>query len=386
MRILHLSDLHIGKKINDISLLEDQKYVLDQALDIVTKENIDLVIIAGDIFDIPIPSSEALKLYEYFTYSLIFDKKVKIIAISGNHDSNSRIDYEAEMKGYIGYYISGVFDKNLSPITLEDEFGPIDFYPIPYISPYQIRNIYDSKEIITFDDAYKKIIEELPIDKNRRNICISHCFVVNEDPKNEEMIKANMNEEDEYQQMKMVAGLEQVSSKHFEPFIYTALGHIHRSYNINDNMAYCGSLVKTHFEEEKFDKYFLIVDVKENSIDLKRIKVDLLRDMKIIKGNMEDILGKFDSSNSYMKIILEDEEPIAFAMDKLRIKYPNILQLTYSNLYNEKYTSAIDLDRMTFSEVIGEFYKEKTGNNLSDKQKKVVRNVLERIGEKDEDN
>lgn len=384
MRILHLSDLHIGKKINDISLLTDQEQVLQQALSIVSEKNIDLVIIAGDIFDTSITSSDSLRLFGNFTSKLIFEKKVKVIVISGNHDSGARIEYESEMKENVGYYSYGEYKKDLKPLILEDEFGKINFYPIPYTTPLKVRRIFDDEEIKTYDDAYKRIIENLNVDPNKRNVCIAHCFVTDLSIDDSNKLKEQIDTRDKYQLDRMVAGLEAVQSKHFDNFLYTALGHIHRSYPVKEGIVYCGSLLKTNFQEEKQTKYFVIVDIKEEKIELEKIKVDIPRDMEVITGNLEDILDDDYETNSFLKVNLLDLDPIVNAMDKLRQKFPNILQLSYENEYKNSYESSINLETMNFKDVINEFFKEKTGRDLEKKHKQVIDNILERMDENDE--
>ena len=387
MRILHLSDLHVGKKINDISLLEDQIHVFRQALNIVNEKNIDLVIIAGDIFDKAIVSSDSLRMYSTFTEKLIFDYNVNIIAISGNHDSGSRLDYESLMKEKVGYYVFGEFKGYVEKITLEDQYGKIDFYPIPYIEPMRARAIYEDPSIRTYDEVYERIMEDIHIDGSRRNICIAHGFVTSHRVDNSEELKEKIDDRDKYQIINMVAGLEQVSEKHFSKFDYTALGHIHRSYPVDEDktIGYCGSLIKTNFNEENQIKTFLIVDIDDKNISFEKIPVDLLRDMRVINGKLSEILEREDFDTSSIKVILEDSEPIPNAMDKLRIIFPNILQLNYSNLVSEINEFNKDLESMTFEEVINEFFAFKTGKSLNEKQVGVVKKVVERLGGGDED-
>lgn len=375
MKILHLSDLHIGKKIFDISLLEDQKYVLNQALNLIDIEEIDLVIISGDIFDTSIASAEAIKVYGEFTNSLIFDKKVKVVAIAGNHDSAVRLQSDNLMKENVGYFIRGEVKGKVERITFKDEFGEIDFYPIPYLDPIFAKNTID-ESIKSYDDIYKYLLGNLAIRERVRSVCLAHAFVTDSTKlEDKDKLMDEVDERDRYQIKQMVAGQEAVKSSYFDKFSYTALGHIHRSYRVSNNIYYCGALLKYDFAEVGQTKYFQVVEIKEKDVKVKKIPIEPLREMKIYRDYFDNFIEDYDFDDSYIMVELLDYSPKSHAKEKLNVIFPNLLKITYKNLTIESESKKVDLDKLTFEEVIEAFYRDKLDRNLDEEEKAIVNQV-----------
>ena len=364
MKLLHLSDFHIGKNIGSYSLLEDQKYCLGQILEIIKKEKIDIVIIAGDIFDTSIPNSESMKVYSDFVDRIIFDFKKKIIAISGNHDSGKRIEISKSFFEKNSYYIFGdSFDESL---TFEDEFGVVNFYPIPYISLARAKNEIDSN-IENFTDLYRIFLKN--IDYKDRNVLISHCYA------NE---KAYEDEEIEGEKPLTIGGNDAMDANLFKNFDYVALGHLHRKhFVIDEKIRYCGTFMKYSFSEIRQKKSVTIVDLKDH-ISIKEIEIKALNDFCQVEDYFENIL-KLKNSNNYIEFILKDDHPIDSPMAKLKMKFPHAVSIKYKNTIDLENSDdiSIDLENLSTMEVFEEFYKFKMDENMSEKDKEIFKKVIE---------
>ena len=364
MKLLHLSDLHIGKNIGSYSLLEDQKYCLGQILEIIKNENIDIVIIAGDIFDTSIPNSESMKVYYDFVDRIIFYFKKKIIAISGNHDSGKRLEISKSFFEKNSYYIFGnSFDESL---TFEDEFGEVNFYPIPYISLARAKNEIDSN-IENFTDLYRILLKN--IDYKDRNVLISHCYA------NE---KAYEDEEIEGEKPLTIGGNDAMDANLFKNFDYVALGHLHRKhFVIDEKIRYCGTFMKYSFSEIRQKKSVTIVDLKDH-ISIKEMEIKALNDFCQVEDYFENIL-KLENSNDYIEFILKDDHPIDSPMAKLKMKFPHAVSIKYKNTIDLENSDdiCIDLENLSTMEVFEEFYKFKMDENMSEKDKEIFKKVIE---------
>ncbi len=405
MRFIHLSDLHIGKRVNDFSMLEDQKYVFEQVFDIIKKENIDGVIIAGDIYDKAVASADAVEVYDKFITTLA-DINKPVFIISGNHDSAQRISFASKIMKNNNIYIAPVFNGKMEKVTLEDEYGYIDVYMLPFVKPVivkkcfelqnsedtqnhnvqaseqqtNVNNLTDSK-IENYTQAVKAIIDNTNIDKKRRNIIIAHQFVTG--------AKACGSEE------LMAGGLDNVDISVFEAFDYTALGHIHRAQKVGkDNIRYCGTLLKYSFSEINHKKSVTIVDIgrKEDigkcDIDISLLTVKPLHDMRHIKGEYNTITDRSNYINTdlsdYMYITLTDEEDVPDALAKLRSIYPNIMKLDYDNTRTRNVSNImcdIQTKEKTPVEIISDFYEVQNGQPMIDEQKEYINQLINGIWE-----
>ena len=254
MKFIHLSDLHIGKRVNEYSMLEDQEYILNQIIAIIDEQKPDGVIIAGDVYDKSVPSAEAVALFDDFLFELS-KRNLYVFVISGNHDSPERIAFGGRLMEASRIYMSPVYDGTVSPVTLEDEYGKINVWMLPFVKPVHIRKFNEDAEISTYTDAMRIAIGNLNIDSNERNIMITHQFVTGAERTESEEIS--------------VGGTDNVDISVFENFDYTALGHIHRPQNCkSEKVRYSGTPLKYSFSESKDNKSVTIVELKEKEIFL----------------------------------------------------------------------------------------------------------------------
>ncbi|MCI5839759.1 MAG: exonuclease SbcCD subunit D [Peptoniphilaceae bacterium] len=355
MKLLHLSDLHLGKNIGSYSLIEEQKYALDKILEIIKDEDIDVVMIAGDIFDTNIASSEALELYSYFIEKVVFSFNKKVLAISGNHDSSKRLDINRKFYRSQNYYMVGKYDPN--PITFYDFLGPVNFYLIPFISINKAKTEIDSN-IENFTDIYKKLLENIKY--KDRNVLITHAYasdLSNFDEKEYNLDQKPLN----------IGGSDAMDVNLFMNFDYVALGHLHRAHYVKDpKIRYSGTFMKYSFDEANLKKTVTLVDLKKD-INIKKLEISPLRDFEVREGKFFDLL-KQKSSENYIKFVLEDDFTIENAMAKLKEKFPKAVSITYANrsVFNKSKSLDIDIENKDIIEIFSEFYKYKMDEEIKD--------------------
>lgn len=358
MKIMHLSDLHIGKIVNDINMIEDQKHVLNQVLDLITSININVLIIAGDIYDKSNPSQEALKLFDSFINE-IASKNIKTYIISGNHDSSVRLEYLSSFLENSNIYISKTFNGNLSQYTLEDNYGVLNIYLLPFFKLSQAKN-YLEKDFKNYDEAMLYMIEKANINKSERNILVSHQFVSGAITSDSEEL--------------IIGGLDGISYSCFDIFDYVALGHLHRPQKIGkDTIRYSGTLLKYSFSEINDNKSVSIVDIKDkNSIIIDNIKIDVLRDMKEFKGSY-DYLYNLPFTEDYVKIILTDEEVLPDSRINLTSIFPNMMRFGIENSKTNidlSIKELEDLENLSPIDLFKEFYMMQN-NNVEPNENKI---------------
>lgn len=366
MRILHLSDLHIGKMIANYSLLEEQKHALRQILDIVRDDNIDIILIAGDIFDTSVAKSEAMKVYDDFIKTLVFDLEKKVIAIAGNHDSGKRLEISKSFFEKSNYYIYG--DSFFNKISFEDSLGKVNFYPIPYISLARARNEIDPS-IENFTDLYKVLLKD--IDYKDRNVLITHCYA------NENAFE-DVSETVEGEKPLSIGGNDAMDAHLFLNFDYVALGHLHRKhYVIDPKIRYAGTFMKYSFSEVKQRKTVSIIDLEED-LKIKEVDIKPLNDFRIIDDYFDEIL-KMDDSNDYIQFILKDKSPIDSPMAKLKLKFPNAVSIKYQYEQSEDFSDDIDIDIKNLStlDIIKKFYEVKMDEKMSEDEENILKRVIE---------
>lgn len=378
MKLIHLSDLHLGKRVNEFSMLEDQAYILNEIINIIDSITLDGVIIAGDIYDKSVPSAEAVELFDDFLFRLT-KRNLKVFVISGNHDSAERIAFGSRFMNKSGIYMSPVYSGTVEPVTLTDAFGDINIYMLPFIKPSNVRRYYPESEITSYTDALKIAVDNMNINKAKRNILITHQFVTG----------ASRTESEEIS----VGGTDNVDASVFKDFDYVALGHIHRNQKcVSDNIRYSGTPLKYSFSEAKDKKEAIILDIKEKgNIELSFIPLVPMRDMVEIKGKYNEITRKSFYENTtytedYMHITLTDEEDIPDALTKLRVIYKNIMKLDYDNKrtrsLSEIYKARTIMEKSPL-EHFGELYKMQNGQAMTDEQLEFMTNIIEEIwGEK----
>lgn len=342
MKILHLGDLHIGKKVNGYSMIENQKYVFEQIYKLIEENRIETVLIAGDIYDRSVPSEEATELLDEIFSTLINILKVNVVAISGNHDSSTRLDFSNGILAKQGLHILGEYKKLVNKVSIED----VDFYLMPYIDPSTMRrryrNVLEEREIAisTHDDVMRFLTDEIKkeMDKKKINVALYHGFVIGGEERADEI------EREESVKILSVGGKEAVKEEYFLDFDYTALGHLHGCRKVkSEKVRYSGSPVKYSFSEVNQEKKLLIVDVTKDKLDIDDSRViEQKYDMVEVKGTLEEILKADVKRDSYLKVILTEQT--LDAMNKLRERYNQVMELQISISTGEakkrKYTAA----------------------------------------------
>lgn len=375
MKFIHLSDLHIGKKVNEFSMLEDQKYIFEEIISIIEQQNVDGVFIAGDIYDKSIPPREAVQAFDDFL-TKIAKKKIPVFAISGNHDAAERIAFGAELMKQSNVYFSPVFDGNINEIILKDAYGEIAIYMLPFIKPATVKPFYSDVEINSYNDAVKTVIEHMNINKNRRNVLIAHQFVTGAEKSNSEDVS--------------VGGVDNVDADVFYDFDYVALGHIHKSQYVGrETIRYCGTPLKYSFSEINHKKSVTIVTLKQKgNVCVEKVELILQKDMCEIEGYYQEItaLNYYKNINvqNYMHIILKDEQDIMDAIAKLRSIYPNVMRLDYNNkrTQNNQIVAVTEaIENKTPLQLLQQFYEIQNNCAMTEQQRLFSARMIEKIWE-----
>lgn len=376
MKIIHLADLHIGKRVNEFSMIDDQKYILNQILKIIDKEKPDAVIIAGDVYDKQVPSIEAVELLDSFI-SDISKRKTTTFIISGNHDSAERLAFGSSLMAMGKIYISPVYNGKISKYTLKNDFGSANFYLLPFVKPSHVKRFFPDKKIESYTDAIKVVIDNLKLDTSEINILIAHQFVTG----------ASRTESEEIS----VGGLDNVDASVFEDFDYVALGHIHRPQKIGtERIRYCGTPLKYSFSEVNDTKSVSIIEINsKEDFNLRTIPLIPKRDMRKIRGTYEELITKTNYENTntddYIHVTLTDEFNVVDAIQKLRVIYKNIMKLEYDNMRTRE-SRKINLDDMVIEnknplEIFSEFYKLQNNQEMDDEQKEIIKKIMEEVWE-----
>lgn len=376
MKIIHLADLHIGKRVNEFSMIDDQKYILNQILEIIDKEKPDAVIIAGDVYDKQVPSIEAVELLDSFI-SDISKRKTTTFIISGNHDSAERLAFGSTLMAMGKIYISPVYNGKISKYTLKNDFGSANFYLLPFVKPSHVKRFFPDEKIESYTDAIKVVVDNLKLDTSEINILIAHQFVTG----------ASRTESEEIS----VGGLDNVDASVFEDFDYVALGHIHRPQKIGtERIRYCGTPLKYSFSEVNDTKSVSIIEINsKEDFNLRMIPLIPKRDMRKIRGTYEELTTKtsYENTNTddYIHVTLTDEFNVADAIQKLRVIYKNIMKLEYDNMRTRE-SRKINLDDMVIEnknplEIFSEFYKLQNNKEMNDEQKEIIKKIMEEVWE-----
>ena len=371
MKFIHISDLHLGKRLHETSLIEDQNYILNQILDIIDDEKPSALLIAGDIYDKSTPSAEAVSLFDLFLSNLA-KKGVQVFIISGNHDSAERIAFGSKIMGAVGVHLSPVYNGEIAPITMQDENGEINVYMLPFIKPSHVRRFYEKEEINSYNDALKVAVAKMNIDKTKRNILITHQFVTG----------ATRSESEE-----SVGGTDNIDASVFFDFDYVALGHLHApQYCQKKNIRYSGTPLKYSFAETKDVKSVTVVTLnkKGDESEIKTVDLKPLRDMKKIRGTFNDLINMADRCEDYVQITLTDEQEIPNAMNRLQTVYKNALELKYDNQRTRANATILAVDDIKTKspyELFLDFYIERNNAEMSDVQKEYIKNLIEKIEE-----
>lgn len=374
MKILHTSDLHIGKYIGTYDLKEDTEYVLNQVVDTAIRERVEVVLISGDIFDRPNPSEEAIKMYVSFLKGLL-DKNIKVIAISGNHDSGIRLSAYKDILGK-GYFVEGEFNSPMRRVSLNDEYGPVNFYMLPFFTPFIVKsNLKLEKGLENYDLAMDEIIKRENIDTSQRNIILTHQFVAG--------FKFGGSEEDfSYSNgdEKNVAGVGIISLDKFQNFDYVALGHIHKPQKISrETIRYSGSLLKYKTSEiDGPDKSVVIIDLKEKgNIEVKLDPIKPLHPFVKIEGLLSELTNTNPNENDYVYLIVDNDKTPIEAKNKLTPYYKRIVDIEFPNdTLQQKMNLDTSLADKRPIDFICEYYREKTNKDLDEENKKLLAEIF----------
>lgn len=375
MKFIHLSDLHLGKRVNEFSMIEDQKYILNIILKIIDNESPDGVILAGDIYDKSVPSVEAVQLFDDFLVKLS-ERNIYVFVISGNHDSPERIAFGSRIMNAKNIYLSPVYNGEVTPITMVDSYGELNVYLLPFIKPPHVRKFFENEEIVTYTDALRTAVNHMNVDTEQRNILVTHQFVTGAKTSDSEEIS--------------VGGADNVDVNVFKDFDYVALGHIHGPQRISsDTVRYCGTPLKYSFSEEKHEKSVTVVEMNEKGyVNIRTVALNPLRDMRTVKGSYDEIICKdfYKNTNTddYIQIILTDDNYIYNAIGKLRTVYPNIMKLEYDNKRTKTVTAISaekNIENKSPLELFSEFYEKQNNQTLSSEQHKYLEKIIEEIKE-----
>ena len=379
MKFIHLSDLHLGKRVNEFSMIGDQTYILGEILRIVDREAPDAVLIAGDVYDKPVPSAEAVSLFDDFLTSLS-KKELQVFVISGNHDSSERLAFGSRLIGKSGIHLSPVWNGKVGPHVLRDEFGEVNVYMLPFIKPVQVRHYFPDEEIKTYTDALQTAIREMHMQPEGRNVLMTHQFVTGAERSESEEIS--------------VGGADNVDASVFDGWDYVALGHLHGPQNAgSERIRYCGTPLKYSFSEIRHEKSVTVVELKEKgSLSVRCVPLVPLRDMAEIRGTYEELMRKsfYENTtyeNDYMHIILTDEEDVVEGAAKLRTVYRNFMKLDYDNKrtrHTEAITGTADAETKTPLELFSELYEKQNGAPMSEEQEAFVTGLIEKVWEEAE--
>ncbi len=375
MKFVHLSDLHLGKRVNGYSMIEDQKYILLKILNVIDEQKAEAVVIAGDVYDKPVPPTEAVQLFDDFLFRLV-ERNLQILVISGNHDSPERIAFGSRFMDKSGVHMSQVYNGKNDLVELKDKYGKVNFYMLPFVKPSNVRRFFEDEEINTYTDAVRVAVSHMNVNKKARNVIITHQFVTGAQRSESETIA--------------VGGTDNVDSYVFDDFDYVALGHIHGPQNVGKNtVRYCGTPLKYSFSEISHKKSVTVVEMKEKgNVKVSTVELTPKLDMREIKGTYEELTFKknYENTNTedYLHIILTDEEDVADAVAKLRCVYPNLMKLDYDNTRTRNsfaLTQAEETEKKSDTELLSEFFEKQNGKSLSDEQLEYAAKLFEQIKE-----
>ena len=375
MKLIHLSDLHLGKRVNGFSMLEDQTYILRQILDVIDRESPDAVLIAGDVYDRAAPPAEAVRLCDDFLVKLS-ERGLRVIVISGNHDSADRLAFGARLMAGSGVVLAPVFDGTVEPVTLTDAHGTVQIWPLPFLRRAQVQRFFPDTPLTTESEAIAAVIGSMALDETQRNVLVAHQFVTG----------AQQCESEELQ----VGTADNVEVRVFAPFDYTALGHLHGPQNVgSEAVRYCGTPLKYSFSEKDHEKSVTVVELgAKGDVLVRTVPLKPLHELRELRGSYDALTlrANYDgtATDDYLSIVLTDEQDVPDALSRLRVIYPNIMQLRYDNTRtrtdNELQPIGPD-DRRTELELFQDFYALQNGQEMTPEQSAFIARLLQEIKE-----
>lgn len=378
MKFIHLSDLHLGKRVNEFPMIEDQQYILAQILNAIDGERPDAVVLAGDIYDKTVPSTEAVQLFDDFLVGLA-ERKLQTFVISGNHDSSERLAFANRLIDASGVHLSSVYSGKITPVTLKDAFGEVDIYMLPFIKPAHVRRFFPEEPVETYTDAVRLAVREMKIDPEKRNVLIAHQFVTGASRSDSEEVS--------------VGGLDNVDASAFEGFDYVALGHIHSPQNVGtERIRYAGTPLKYSFSEAKDQKSVTVFELKEKgALSVRTVPLVPLHDLKEIKGAYDEVVRRSFYEHTtypddYLHITLTDERDVPDAMAKLRTVYPRLMTLSYDNTRTRAKNvvgKAEAAETKTPEELFAELYEKQNGSPMTEEERAFLKRTIAKIWEEE---
>lgn len=384
MKVLHVSDLHIGKRVNGISMLDDQRYILRQILDIAEKRQVSVLLIAGDVYDKASPSAEAVTVFDAFLTDAVA-AGLRVLAIPGNHDSAERIAYAQGLLEKQGVCLPPVYAGEVERVELEDEHGPVEFWLLPFLKPGDVRRFFPDEEIgDDYSAALRAVLGACAIDQGKRNIVLSH-----------QLVTAYGTAPDRADDEIKLGGMDNVDVSVYDAFDYVALGHVHRPQRVGrDTVRYSGSPLKYSFSEARYGKSVALIELGEKKpsddvgecVSFELIPLVPLHDVREVRGRLADVLAMrtaHDASQDYLHITLSDEHPQLDAMAKIHEVFPNAMMLDYDNvtvLIDRPQTQlTADPDSMDTLDLFSAFYESQVGNPLDDEQRDFAHKLIAKV-------
>ena len=385
MRFLHLAELHIGKRVNGFSMLDDQIYILNEILKLVEENQTDAVLIAGDVYDKALPSAQAVQVLDQFISKLV-ELGQQVFISSGNHDSAERLAFGCDVMKKAGVYVTPVFSTIPEPIVLQDTWGEIGFYMLPFLKPSMVRSVLERENvqpdhmeeehqaITSYQDALASVMSRMQPPKERRNILLAHQFLTG----------AKQDDSEEF----MVGGVENVDYELFADFDYVALGHIHRAQKVGkDYIRYSGTPLKYSFSEASHKKSVTLVEIEEKgNISIQELPLKPLRELRKLKGSYDELVSRENyvgtNTEDYLHITLTDEEEILDVMNKLRFIYPNMMKLEYDNTRTRMRQQIVPQERAVQKnpmELFETFYEQQNNQKMTEAQRDFAQNILNQI-------
>lgn len=380
MKFIHLSDLHLGKRVNEFSMLEDQEYILKQILGIIVEESPDAVLIAGDVYDKPVPPAEAVRLFDDFLVRLA-SREMPVFIISGNHDSADRIAFGSRLMDGSGIHFSPVYDGTMKPFTLRDALGEVRVYMLPFLKPAYVRSVFtdETEGIASYTDAVRTALAHADTDPACRNVLVTHQFVTGGETCDSEDIS--------------VGGTDNVDAEVFSAFDYVALGHLHGPQNVGrGSVRYCGTPLKYSFSEVKHEKSVTVAELgAKGEVTVRVVPLIPKRDMREERGTYEELVrrGSRDARarTDWFRLILTDEQDVLDAAARLRTVYPGMMKLEYDNTRTRREISldgAAEPERRSPEELFADFYEQQNGMPLSGAQREFCATLFEQLKEEEQ--
>jgi len=384
MRFFHLGDLHIGKRLGEFSLIEDQEAILGQIVSLATEHQPDAVVLSGDIYDKSIPSGEAVTLFDDFLTALA-GQGIQVLIVSGNHDSPERLHFGSRLMTRNGIHLAGLFSGRLQRVVLEDDFGPVHFHLMPFLKPAMLNPWYADRQTDSYEEAVRIVIGSADLDPAVRQVLVAHQFITSNGREPERSDSETV----------AIGGLDQIDASAFDAFDYVALGHLHGPQSIGrETIRYAGSPLKYSFSEAHHRKSVVQVDLgRKGDVRLTLLPLTPLRDMRIIRGPLEALLGAARTeiqttgaaSGDFIRAVLTDEGPVYDALGQLRLVYPNLMKIDFENsrtrTESPSRTSASgDVSRQSPLDLFAEFYANQNGGDLTGEQTEILMDIFEKVG------